>query len=166
MAENAECKGVQMNGAFALARQSDGKLVVAIYRSSGNLIRRYNSNGTLDATFGNNGQATIALYESKGIAIQPDGRIVAVGSTCSSGCNGGSPTTNLALVRLNSNGSLDTTFGSSGTLVGNYADTATGIAIQSDGKVVVVGGQNIGYLAVARYLSSTPSTNYLPFIAR
>jgi uncharacterized delta-60 repeat protein len=117
---------------------------------------RYNQNGTLDGSFGSGGIATLPANEWLGAfaasALQADGKIVvAIDASVN-----GSSNTNWELVRFNANGSLDTTFGGSGTgkvitaFPGGYAIPWT-IAIQpTDGKIVVVGSAGSG-VAVARY---------------
>jgi uncharacterized delta-60 repeat protein len=133
-------------GGYALIRQSDGRLVVAtnVNNFTGNsLVGRYDSNGTIDAAFGSGGWTTTALYCAYGIAIQPDGRIVAAGCDASG----------VALFRLNPNGVADTSFGSNGKVAHTYADTAKGVAIQSDYKIVVTAGVDCCGFVAARYLS-------------
>jgi uncharacterized delta-60 repeat protein len=87
--------------------------------------------------------------------VQPDGKIVAVGQTNALG------TTDFALARYNTNGSLDTSFGSSGSglVTTNFGSTSSDIALnaalQPDGRIVVAGQTNITGgvdFALARYL--------------
>jgi uncharacterized delta-60 repeat protein len=116
---------------------------------------RYNLNGTLDGSFGSGGKVISNLRGGldwgAAAVVQPDGKIVVAGGS-SNGSN-----TDFAVVRYNANGSLDTTFGTGGmvfTPIGPGDDDATGVALQPDGKIVVVGGaQNGGDLdfAVVRY---------------
>lgn len=122
-------------------------------------VIRYNSNGSLDPTFGTNGTVitSVGAQESwlnTGI-IQPDGKIIVAGS--------GYNATNLdfALVRYNSDGSLDNSFGSGGKLmtqVGLSNDFASGLALQQDGKIIAVGGSvDTGFVvafATVRYNSN------------
>jgi len=98
--------------------------------------------GDLDPTFGNGGIVVTEgssfnhLNTANGIAIQADGKIVAVGEGATSS------TWDFAVVRYNTDGSLDTSFGGSGivlTPVGESHDQAFSVAIQADGKIVVVG---------------------------
>ena len=119
---------------YAVAAQSDGKIVVA-GSSNGNIfVARYLSDGSLDPTFGTNGIVTTDLGGTDyayGVAIQSDGKIVVAGQTG----------TDFALVRYNTDGSLDTTFGSNGWTTTDFGgtDCAYGVAMQSDGKIVVAG---------------------------
>jgi uncharacterized delta-60 repeat protein len=148
--------------AYSVATQPDGKVVLAggVYyqNESGSdfLIARYNNDGTLDASFGGSGRVVTQIgatgYESAAsIAIQSDGKIVAVGYTTRSKYD-------FAIVRYNSDGTLDTTFGGTGkviTSVSDLDDGATSVAIQSDGRIVVAGytfnGSNSTAFALLRY---------------
>jgi uncharacterized delta-60 repeat protein len=122
--------------AYAIAIQADGKIVAAgasygLSTSEFPLVR-YNSDGSLDASFGTNGKVLTkgggVIYE---IAVQPDGKIVAAGYRDS----------DFIIARYNGNGSLDASFGAGGqvtTSVGSD-DGSTSVAIQSDGKIVAAG---------------------------
>ena len=112
--------------------------------------------GDLDATFGTGGlvrtDITAVGDAAYGVAVQPDGRIVAVGTA-------GGPNSKFAVVRYRKDGSLDTTFGTGGVVqtdFGPYRDEAYGVAIQADGDIVVAGVQGAGRpgsnFALARYL--------------
>ncbi len=138
----------------SVAVQSDGKIVVAGKATSpdasgtdGILVERYNSNGSIDSSFGSHGVAlalTQQLADGYGVAIQSDGKIVATGSANASGSGGVTP--RVAVVRFNTNGSLDSGFANHGTDVidlGAYS-VALGVALQSDGKIVIVGSQAPG----------------------
>jgi uncharacterized delta-60 repeat protein len=125
----------------ASAVQRDGKIVMAAEGvTAGGISRqfalaRYNSDGTFDAGFGSGGLVftPISGYQAAGIAIQPDGKLVA-------GIEG----SGFTLARYNQNGSLDATFGSSG-IVTTQADNLNGLAIQpADGKIIAVGSGPIG----------------------
>lgn len=122
------------------AIQPDGKIVVAGKNSSNErVVLRYNTNGSLDATFNGTGIAKINRGNGFGnavsVLIQSDGKIVVVGSSYNS-----SYKNIISLVRLNSDGTIDNTFGSSGvvtTNIGAYEDRAGRAAIQSDDKIIV-----------------------------
>jgi uncharacterized delta-60 repeat protein len=126
--------------------QSDGKIVVAGERANSSgyhdiLLLRLNSNGTLDPAFGVGGATfyDIANENDLGysVALQPDGRIVITGTTQSGGAK-----TDLLVLRYNSNGTLDTSFGSSGVVLygtANFADGGHAVVTQPDGKIIVVG---------------------------
>src|ERR1700693_3967203 len=95
--------------------------------------------GSLDPTFGKNGIVATAMRSASAVAIQSDGKIVLAGT--------GVANDQLAdeLIRLNTDGSLDTSFGSGGTA--NLTPPTTGyvplgfyaITIQSNGEIVAAG---------------------------
>ena len=136
--------------------QPDGKIVAAGSSAIGNfMLVRYNPDGTLDNSFGNGGKITTDLHgayeQATALALQHDGRIVVAGS---SSWQGGV----FALARYNTDGTLDSTFGVSGTVTtqfdGGSAEIAA-IRIQQDGKIVAAGsgpGVNADF-ALARYNS-------------
>jgi uncharacterized delta-60 repeat protein len=118
--------------------------------------------GDLDASFGIGGKVTtdVGGYdEVLALTIQPDGRIVAAGATFN-GSTGGS---DFVVARYKTDGSLDLTFGSGGVATTDFAgriDIATGVALQSDGKIIVCGLSRIGTdhatsdFALARYTAN------------
>ena len=107
---------------------------------------RYLSNGTIDTTFGVAGKVRTDFGDqnfdrARSAALQPDGRIVAAGFAISH--NGG--VQNFAVARYTSNGVLDTTFSGDGKTqidFGNCCQSATKVLLQSDGKIIAVGGSN------------------------
>jgi len=147
-------------GSFlSVALHSDGKIVVAGY-SYNNVdydfaLARYDTDGSLDTTFGTDGNVITAIDDDEkaySVALQSDGKIVVAGQRSNSGGN-----FDFALVRHNTDGSLDTNFGTGGkvtTEVGSYDDYAHSVALQPDGKIVVAGfsdnGSNFDF-AIARY---------------
>jgi uncharacterized delta-60 repeat protein len=134
---------------YALALQPDGKLIGGGRTTppggsqGGNFdfaLARYNSDGSLDPTFGNKGKVTTDFETQddaiRALAIQPDGKIIAVGRAMVSG------STDFALVRYNPDGSLDPTFGNNGkvtTAFGTGYERGLTIVLQPDGKAVVAG---------------------------
>ncbi|HKP52244.1 MAG TPA: delta-60 repeat domain-containing protein [Chloroflexia bacterium] len=163
--------GIQIIGfsnydhALAVAIQSDGKIVVAgctasAYNSNTHdfALARLNANGSLDTSFGSDGKV-ITNFSTLGdcahaVAIQSNGKIVVAGAA-------ESPTSDydFALARYNTNGSLDTTFSGDGKVTtdfSGYEDSANGLAIQSNGKIVAGGyaessGSSGNDFALARY---------------
>ena len=120
--------------ALDVAIQPDGKIVAVGASQRDFAVTRYNTNGSLDSTFGGDGQVTTDFggdEQANSVALQSDGKIVLVGYS------GG----NFALARYNTTGSIDSTFGSGGKV--NVAlggvEAAIAVAIQSDGKIVAVG---------------------------
>jgi uncharacterized delta-60 repeat protein len=108
--------------------------------------------GELDPTFDGDGKLTTdfgATEGVEGVAIQPDGKIVAAGTTV------GGP--DFALARYNPDGSLDPTFEGDGRVVTDFggSDLGAAVAVQADGKIVVAGLTNAGAsyadFALARY---------------
>jgi uncharacterized delta-60 repeat protein len=137
------------DGAQAVAIQTDGRIVAAGLGGSGDFaLGRYNAGGSLDPTFGSGGMMTTdfgGFDAASAVAIQTDGRIVAAGRSGSGG---------FALGRYNAGGSLDPTFGSGGKVTTDFGgvDSALGVALPSNGKIVAVGGGGSGVdFVVARY---------------
>lgn len=124
--------------AFGVALQADGKIVVAGYGGSTNdpLVARYNPDGTLDASFGSAGAVQTAVDGVfTDVVIQPDGKIVAVGSQSGGGQS-------LLAVRLLPSGVQDQSFGSGGIATVETAGErygGAGVALQPDGKILVAG---------------------------
>jgi uncharacterized delta-60 repeat protein len=167
-----ESLGTGWVAANTVAIQADGKIVVAgrtdylAYDFPEMTVIRYKPDGTLDLPFGGGGgKARIswgpgpfggnapAAEDATSIAIQPDGKIIAAGYSYGFWDLA-------ALVRLNSNGSYDATFGGGDgvvlTDIGPGADLANCVAIQPDGKIVTAGssynGSNYDF-ALVRYTS-------------
>ena len=149
---NGGIVSVGIGGYFDVAQevalQKDGKIIVAGYghESSasykGISIARYLTDGNIDYDFGSLGviQKQIKAVEGElnSIAIQNDGKIVAVGYSISSNTNN----EDITLVRFTKNGRLDESFGSTGfvvTEISNQKEVCEGVEIQPDGKIVIVG---------------------------
>lgn len=134
----------------ALVLHPDNKMIVAGSSTSGDFaLVRYNSDGSLDTSFGSNGLTTTDLGASDAITdiiLQPNGKIIAVGSSGIPPLALSAGTSFLALARYNSNGSLDTDFGTAGKIVANELGTPTAalaVTLQGDGKIVVAGAPNL-----------------------
>jgi uncharacterized delta-60 repeat protein len=143
------------DGLYALAIQSDGKIVAAGGSDASSYpsdfaLARYNPDGTLDPTFNATGKVLTDFSggrdDAYAVAIQSDGKIVAAGSAedASGGC------CDFALARYNPDGTLDPTFNATGKVLTDFSgpgghDIASSMAIQSDGKIVAAG------TALARY---------------
>lgn len=146
--------------ARAVVIQADGKIIVAGSTNNGSnrdmALLRYNANGTLDTSFGVTGYVTTAIgpgddYASA-VALQTDGRIVVAGSAF----NGSNY--DFALVRYLPNGTLDTSFNSTGkvtTAFDTSNDAPSDLAIQPDGKIIAAGNMTSQFagreFAMARY---------------
>jgi uncharacterized delta-60 repeat protein len=156
----------------AVAIQPDGKVVTAGQRYNGGTdpwsyaVSRYNTDGSLDTTFGGNGTVYTNVSgqadEPHAVVIQPDGKIV-VGGT-----GGNGPNFYWDLARYNTDGSLDTTFGTGGKVVtlpsGSTSSDMWDLTLQPDGKIVVAGDATVGSngdMIVARYnTNGTLDTNF------
>jgi uncharacterized delta-60 repeat protein len=152
-------RGVNERGSLFV--QSDGKLIIAGNGSGSNFeVARYNSDGSADSTFDTDGIASAAVGDGvdnygTSIAVQSDGKIVEAGYTNISGSY------LFALVRFNSDGSMDNSFGTSGistTAIGDGGDSgANALTILSNGKIIAAGyaanGPVYG-IALARYIGS------------
>ena len=161
----------------AIAKQSDGKIVAAGFaqvKSNSKKVfalARYNTSGGLDTSFGEGGLLVTDVggveSEARGIVVQPDDKIVVIGAAHVGDTDTGAY--EFAVVRYNTDGSLDTGFGEvvsentrSGMLTTRLSPTSTdgaqagvydiahAVAIDADGKIVVAGkaGKSFG---LARY---------------
>jgi uncharacterized delta-60 repeat protein len=138
------------DNAYAMAIQNDGKIIAAGITfdnttSNDFALARYNTNGSLDGDFDSDGRQVIDFFGtedySRAIAIQND-KIVMAGTFYNVNNN----TTDFALARLNKiDGSLDASFGDNGKQTTDFFegyDYAYAMALQSDNKIVIVGGVN------------------------
>ena len=125
---------------FSVAVQNDGKILVAGTTISGMTLVRYNTNGSLDTSFSGDGKAATSFNNSiwcRGVVVQSDGKIVVVGFI-----NDG--TYRVVMVRYNSDGSLDTNFGTGGKVTNcstgiTTMNQAHGIALLPDGRIALAG---------------------------
>jgi uncharacterized delta-60 repeat protein len=149
--------------AEAAVQQSDGKILVVGYDQTNQdlLAIRYNANGTLDATFGQGGIVLQPVgWGASSVVIQPDGKIVLAGTDFN--VNDPQAPSDIALMRLNTNGTLDKSFGTGGEVLTNIAggyDFAGGVALQSTGAIVVAGsiGSPFPFGGDAAVLRYTPT---------
>jgi uncharacterized delta-60 repeat protein len=156
--------------AYAVALQSDGKLVVAgttyinnDYSGEDFAIARYNADGTLDTTFGVNGKVKtdfpgLAAVISS-VVVQPDGKILVAGGAFPAFTFLG----DFELARYNPDGSLDTSFGAGGIVTTSFpfqGSYAFALAVQFDGKIIAAGTDFVNFstddssntdFALARY---------------
>jgi uncharacterized delta-60 repeat protein len=155
---------------WGAALQPDGKIIVA--GNAGDptdvdfVVARYNADGTVDDTFGTDGEVTTNIGaiadEAYAVALQDDGSIVVAGQSYDSGGY------DFALARYDSDGVPDTSFDGDGVVTTSFTpnhDGANAILIQPDGKIVAVGtaGYNTGTVtfAVARYnTDGSPDTTF------
>ena len=151
--------------ATAAVLQADGKLVVAgTYKNEATArafaLARYNANGSLDTTFGSGGMVTTSMGSGDAIAFSvallSGGRIVATGYL-----EAGHRNHDFALACYNSSGTLEQSFGNGGRATTDFFgatdDIAYGLAVQSDGKLVLggrTGAYPIFHFALARYTNN------------
>ena len=149
--------------AYAVAIDHAGRIVVSgsscCFLSNAMIVARYNPDGTPDNTFDGDGVTTTPIGSGwdagSAIAVQGDGKIV----TCGRFSSGKS--LELAIVRYNSDGSLDESFNGDGTVTNGTSrageDECRDLAIQSDGKIIAAGAsyteKDMRYL-VLRYEST------------
>jgi uncharacterized delta-60 repeat protein len=142
--------------AIDVAAQRDGKIVVAGVTSGRSFVARYTAAGALDATFGSGGIARHPVeLSASAIAIQADGKIVTAGGERPAGGSN----LDFILTRLNTDGTLDSSFDGDGRVFTDFglSDVAFAVAIQPDGKIVAAGlarsssGVDSREFAVARY---------------
>jgi len=127
--------------------QPDGKVIIGGFTDGGSgddfLLVRFNSDGTLDNTFGNNGKVVTNVSSGndvvRGLALQSDGKIIAVGYA-------GMVNEYLSIIRYNTDGTIDNSFATNGMdslLIydnpGSDRTVPNDVKIQADGKIVVVG---------------------------
>lgn len=153
------------SGATAVALQADGKIVVAGASGPSNgtnedfAVARYLPNGMPDLTFGSGGQVVTGIGnendQATALKLQLDGKILVSGNAMIGA------TRQIAVVRFNSNGSLDGSFGSFGVVATDFgADQglAFAMALEPNGRIVVAGStldaNNIYRFALVRYLAN------------
>jgi uncharacterized delta-60 repeat protein len=134
--------------AWGMAEQPDGKAVLvgqtaADASSPGNCaVARLNPDGSPDSSFGAAGRAEVSFGGDDACfsaALQSDGKLVVAGKTTASGVD------QWAVARLNSDGSLDPTFGTGGKSVLTFGATggdAVSVLVQPDGRIVVIGSSS------------------------
>lgn len=141
---------VQSGGceAYAVVQQADGKLVAGGRASNGGAyylaLARYNTDGSLDTSFGNGGTVVQPLGTRAGsayaIAQLSDGKLVVAGTASGPSSTGD----DVAVARFTIDGALDSSFGTGGfvttaVMSGNHEDVANALLVQPDGKLVIAG---------------------------
>ncbi|RPJ56842.1 MAG: hypothetical protein EHM23_22390 [Acidobacteria bacterium] len=142
---------------YALAVQSDGRILLGGYRtvlaggSPESLVLRLNPDGGIDSTFGTQGAFEPALpFAVVALAIIHDGFVIAAGSRPSpSGSD-------FAIARLTNGGRLDESFGQGGVVFLDFGsdDFLTGLSVDPNGRLLVVGMNTAGALELARLLAN------------
>ena len=132
------------------------------------MLARYMPDGYKDITFGVNGLATARFDVLPGsnqlnaIALQTDGKIVCAGRTT---VTRGNIHTVMAMMRFNSDGTLDNDFGNKGTVVSDFGSTntlASAVLVQADGKIVMAGSYYNGYIGHSSFAVSRYQANGIP----
>lgn len=125
----------------AITLLDDGKMLMVGYKDDNFTVAKVNSDGSLDTSFGTNGWAIVSYEDISSygddIAIQNDGKIVISGFALNMDNR-----FQVAAARLNADGSIDTSFGTEGKIifnVGEWNDFSQGVALQSDGKILIGG---------------------------
>jgi uncharacterized delta-60 repeat protein len=140
--------GASVEEPAVIAIQPDGKIVVAGFTGTDRFsdaafaVARYNPNGTLDRTFSRDGKVITPFHgpaHPYAVALQPDGKIMVVGSI-------GSPAHVWVVARYNANGMLDSTF--------TFGRRGSHVAFQPDGKIVADDVTDDDANAVVRYHSN------------
>src|SRR4030095_5974471 len=154
------------NGVNDIAAQPDGKIVVvgSCTREAtlDFCVHRYDSNGSIDRTFGIDGSVLTDFTNQNdiafGVAIQPDGKIVVAGTIFNA-----AGTEISAFARYLPNGSVDASFDSDGkaTFDTPAADEVVGdVAIQGDGRIVAVGVAGIDFLIIRLNVNVSPDVTF------
>jgi uncharacterized delta-60 repeat protein len=126
-----------------LARLTDGRIVLVGTSNQNFALARYNSDGSLDPTFGTDGKVVTdfgAAESASSLVVQSDGKIVAAGNTVTCATR-----MDFALARYNTDGSLDTGFGAGGRRTTDFFgrnDGASAVVLQPDGRIVAAGNAN------------------------
>lgn len=125
----------------AIALLDDGKILMVGYKDDNYTVAKFNTDGSLDTTFGVNGWVVLTYDNASSyaddVAIQDDGKIVISGFALNNGNR-----FQITAARLNADGSVDNSFGTNGKVifnVGDWNDFGEGVTIQSDGKILIGG---------------------------
>jgi uncharacterized delta-60 repeat protein len=158
------------DAALALAVQPDGKILVAGGFDNGTnsdaLLMRFNADGSLDTGFGASGKVVNALGTGidviTSIALQPDGKIVAIGTSEVAADDG-----DIFVMRFLADGSLDTSFGTGGKVMTKLSagdELAFKVLVQPDGGIVAVAATideaNNDFIALCYTPSGAPDTRF------
>ncbi|MEU6162649.1 calcium-binding protein [Streptomyces tanashiensis] len=152
-------------GGADVAVQPDGRIVAAGKGAGGGFaLVRLDTDGDLDPTLGGDG-AVVAGFTptspqdgggiARGMALQPDGKIVSVGYV-------GNTAFDIGVARYNTNGTLDTTFSGDGMVTADFGGTEFGnaVAVQPDGKILAAGAGGAGYALLRYNANGTPDAGF------
>jgi uncharacterized delta-60 repeat protein len=134
---------------------ADGKILLLNSKNEDFNFARYLSSGSIDTNYGSEGKVVVDFNDqieyAMDIVVQPDGKVVVAGVS-SNGVND-----DFFVARYNHDGSLDNSFANHGKVTTDFQgsnDIARAVALQSDGKIVVVGYTDVDThkdIAIARY---------------
>lgn len=151
--------------------QGDGRIVVVGNRAdsqnkgSSIIVVRYDSNGSLDATFGHGGMTTYSTpgaaagassEHAVSLAIQTDGKLVVAAWIGSGSLGFSAADTRMQVLRYDSSGSLDQSFGQVGvdtlsTVGANYGAITGGLVVQPDGRILISGTYGVLLIPLPYY---------------
>lgn len=170
---NGKVTNTSITSGQTIQLQSDGKIVscyLADFSITGNVrLARFNSDGSIDTTFGTNGFVNSIVVNETGyinmMKIQPDGKILVTGCISSTG-TANSSYLDFCTARFNADGTLDTDFGTNGYAVTGFEnlsyDTGEAIKIQNDGKILVGGYSSQHYLSSSNSSTDFAVVRYFP----
>ena len=160
----------------SLALQSNGDVLLAGYRYPGGTadfsLMRYHSDGTLDTSFGADGIVTVDVADgndyARAVTQQADGKLLIAGTSDKGDNEVGDGNFNFSVIRLNADGSLDTSFGDGGKAMFDFEggrDGAQTINVLEDGKILLTGAAynsdgNAGFAALRLNADGTLDTSF------
>jgi uncharacterized delta-60 repeat protein len=153
---------VQSNGKILVTSGVDGAGAPTPSQQAGTIVR-YNSNGRIDKAFGSEGIAS-CLPSASALLLRSDGKIVVAGGTASKvNPPPAAGDIGFGLVRFNTNGNMDKTFGTKGVAITDFGATAPesasfALAVQSNGDIVAAG--TAGVIASGVFTSSFGLSRY------
>jgi len=153
--------------AYAIGLQPDGKILMSALFNNDGVVYRFNTDGSIDNNFGTNGKAAFQQSDERvksfiaySLVVQADGKIVGGGSSLKNQFS--TDFTYMAVARLNTDGSIDSSFGNNGlqdVAFGKDPGNGRTILLQDDGKIIITGrtynvNQTYSHLALARFNSN------------
>ncbi|WP_445452187.1 T9SS type A sorting domain-containing protein [Flavobacterium sp. 25HG05S-40] len=147
--------GSSYNKAVSIVTQPDGKMIVGgscqIFDGSTHFaLARYNPNGTLDATFGANGKTVPRVFEMPNqdhvennilsLVLLDSGKFLTLGTY-----GIGNAPSGLVIARFNTDGTIDTTFGTAGLVMKESGSVKEGLKMLPDGKFIIITGDTVNY---------------------
>lgn len=159
--------GILLNNAYltdydqtvSLALQQDGKIIslasTFVNPAGRNLLKRFNTDGSIDTTFGNNGSLIYPIGivdDSPGVVqLQPDGKIIVAGNTTIPIPNSFFADIDYAIGRFNTDGTPDSSFNGTGKIiihVSHNFDAPTAVRLDNSGNIYIAGYSNVAPLCL------------------